>query len=115
MNFRAFIRRGSEVFRRWRNEARLGGNISGVPFRWDGRDYVSGDPLSAESVSAIKDHDMVQLVLTTAPAGHVKAVREEPPEDANPKATQTISQQLAESSKPNKTTLTLPQRPAAKK
>src|SRR5690348_3683150 len=103
MNFRAFIRRGSEVYRRWRHEARIGGTISDVRFHWDGLDYVSDeDPLSAESVAAIKDNNMVQLVLTTAPVGHVSPIEDAP-----------AAEPLPEQPKP-RVTITLPQRPSVK-
>lgn len=73
MMFQAILRKNGEIFRRWRNEARLGGTVSGVYFKWNGQDYVTGDPLPADAVAAIKDNRFVQLVLSTHPIGEVAA------------------------------------------
>lgn len=102
MVFTAFIRKSSEVFRRWRNEARLGGTISGVMFMWDGRDYRSDDPLSPDDVAAIKNNSYVQLVLATTPVGEVAVAPSEPAESTEPVVTQPKA----------RVTLTLPQKRA---
>lgn len=96
MNFRAFIRRSSEVYQRWRRESRIGGVISGVPFTWNGRDYVSDDPLHPDFVSAIKDNSYIQLALSGAPVGQVAVIEpaEEPkPTPEKPRVTLTLPQQ----------------------
>lgn len=86
MNFQAKLLPRSEVFRRWRKASRVGGMISGVYFRWDGKDYVA-QSIPEEFVTPIINNPMIVVSLTTAPVGDVQIP--DPVEPEQPKVSIT--------------------------
>jgi hypothetical protein len=69
MHFRAKLRRTSSIHNDWIGASRIGGTINGVKFERSGlHDYVSAeDPLPGDAVSALLNHNMVDLEVTTTP------------------------------------------------
>lgn len=65
MQFLAHLKRGSAVDRMWRGAHRLGGKIAGVAFKLNGGDFATGiysaGELAAAEVTALRNHDSVQL------------------------------------------------------
>lgn len=90
MTFRAFIRRNSDMFRRWRREARIGGQVSGAFFNWDGRDYVC-DSIPPDALQHIMNNHMVHTELATGPVGEVAPVVEMTVPDDDPPKRVTLS------------------------
>ena len=76
MNFRAKLRRASPIYEHWTNTSKIGGTINGVQFKKEGpRDFVSvDDPLPPDALSALVDHQHVELELSTAPVGSVTVI-----------------------------------------
>lgn len=77
MNFQAKLLKRGEVFKRWRKEARVGGMISGVYFRWNGKDYVN-DSVPPEFVNPILNNPMIVVSLATEPVGDAQVVADKP-------------------------------------
>jgi hypothetical protein len=72
VNFRAKLIRSSTLHQIWSTGHRIGGRVSGVAFRKIGQDFVSiDDPIPADAVSAFRAHHMIELEVSTAPAGDV--------------------------------------------
>jgi nucleoid-associated protein YgaU len=78
MIFQAKLLKTGQLFRRWRMESRVGGTISDVYFRWDGKDYVV-DAVPADALNAILNNPMIVVSLVTTPVGELK-----PSEEAKP-------------------------------
>jgi hypothetical protein len=76
VNFRAKLRRASPIYKHWTNTSKIGGTINGVQFKKEGpRDFVSvDDPLPPDAVSALVDHQHVELEISTAPVGSVTVI-----------------------------------------
>lgn len=75
MNFHAKLRTNSAIHRDWIGAARVGGMISGVRFKRVGQDFVSvEDPLPGDAVSAMLHHHMIEVEVSTVPAGSVEVV-----------------------------------------
>lgn len=76
MNFRAKLRRSSPIYKHWTNTSKIGGTINGVQFKKEGpRDFVSvDDPLPPDAVSALVDHQHVELEVSTEPVGSVTVI-----------------------------------------
>jgi hypothetical protein len=76
VNFRAKLRRASPIYKHWTNTSKIGGTINGVQFKKEGpRDFVSvDDPLPPDAVSALVDHQHVELELSTTPVGSVTVI-----------------------------------------
>lgn len=53
MFFFAKIRPGSSIYRLWKYHTRLGGNVDGVMFRWDGKNFASTE-LTQEQIEAFR-------------------------------------------------------------
>lgn len=61
MTFTAYIRPGSAIYNRWREERRLGGQLAGIMFRWvPGNNYISDD-LTADQVQSAMTHPAIQV------------------------------------------------------
>lgn len=85
MQFHAVVKHRSFVWDHWRAVPRLGGKISGVAFRWDGKDYVTVDnPLPPNDVAALLHNPYVQLVMATAPVGAAQATEPQPQPEPEP-------------------------------
>jgi hypothetical protein len=76
VNFRAKLRRASPIYRHWTDTSKIGGTINGVRFKKEGpRDFVSvDDPLPPDAVSALVNHEQVELEVTTAPVCSVTVI-----------------------------------------
>lgn len=75
MNFTATIRRPSFVFRTWRDRGQLFGELSGVRFKWNGKDYVAvNEPLEADDVAALLPNRFAVVTTFGLPVGVVKPV-----------------------------------------
>jgi hypothetical protein len=76
VNFRAKLRRASPIYKHWTNTSKIGGTINGVQFKKEGpRDFVSVDnPLPPDAVSALVDHQHVELEVTTESVGSITVI-----------------------------------------
>lgn len=82
MQFRAKLRRGSNIYKIWFGASRIGGMISGVNFKRIGIDYFSiQDPLAPEYVSKLLHHPMVDLEVRAEPVGSVVVVPNDPADE----------------------------------
>jgi hypothetical protein len=96
MHFAASIRRPSPIHRDWikRSRPKVGGTINGVPFKLQGKTYVS-DALSAHQVEALRGHPHVILEITgisTLPAAYAPEPAPEPVPEPEPEVSQECIQ-----------------------
>lgn len=103
MQFLAHLKRGSAVDRMWRGAHRLGGKIAGVAFKLNGGDFATGiysaGELAAAEVTALRNHDSVQLESIGAHGGApaMAIVDQVPPRvDQVPPRVDQVTRQLDE-------------------
>lgn len=66
MTYTAKIRRGSAIWKAWRNHHRLRAEYMGIHFTWQHVDYV-GTPLNTAQVLAVQNHPDIHLEVITNP------------------------------------------------
>ena len=69
MTFIGRIKQNSPVWRLWRNHARTGGVIQGVPFAWEPGNVYRTLPLTTDQIDVLKTHESVilEVVSTDVP------------------------------------------------
>jgi hypothetical protein len=66
MHFIATVRKNSFIARDWRGRNHIGGNVDHVHFRWDGRQYVSGQ-LTPEEYARIQHNPQIEFEAMSVP------------------------------------------------
>lgn len=62
MTFIGRLKQHSAISRRWLGEARVGGEIHGVPFYWEPGNIYRTLPLTPEQIERLQSHDNVVVL-----------------------------------------------------